>query len=160
MWRTVSTILLAATLILPLAVYATPHNSDYNQKPTATTIVAQRYQDPMGNRMEKIFDQLDLTPQQSEEIDAIIQQSHNENADLKQQLQQTHEQMRSLFDSDASTAQLQQQHQQLQNLRQQLGDRRFNTMLQIREVLTPQQLTQLTQLREQYHRNRRNRSYE
>jgi Spy/CpxP family protein refolding chaperone len=57
--------------------------------------------------------------------------------------------------TDASTEQLQQQHQQLQNLHQQLGDRRFDTMLQIREVLTAEQRTQLSQLREQHHQNRR-----
>jgi len=57
--------------------------------------------------------------------------------------------MRSLMASDASSEQLREQHQKIRDLHQQMGDQRFETMLQIREVLTPEQRQQMQQLMEQ-----------
>ena len=57
--------------------------------------------------------------------------------------------MRSLLANDASEEQLRQQHQNIQGLRQQLGNNRFETMLQVREILTPEQRTQMAELIEQ-----------
>jgi len=65
---------------------------------------------------------------------------------LHQQLQTNRQELRSLFPSNSTPEQLQEQHQQLQALHQQLTDNRFNIMLQIREVLTPSQRTQLAEL--------------
>ena len=57
--------------------------------------------------------------------------------------------MRSLLASNASEEQLRKQHQNIQGLRQQLGNNRFETMLQVREILTPEQRTQMAELMEQ-----------
>ena len=54
--------------------------------------------------------------------------------------------MRSLLASDVDPEQLRQQHQQLQDLRQQASDRCFTTMLEIREVLTPEQRIEWAEL--------------
>jgi Spy/CpxP family protein refolding chaperone len=104
--------------------------------------------------MERLFEQLDLTPEQSEQIDTIQQQSQADTESLRQELQQAHQQMRSLMAGNTNVDELRQQHQELQTLHQQLGDQRFETMLKVREVLTPDQRSQMSDLIQQ-HRGRR-----
>jgi len=43
---------------------------------------------------------------------------------------------------------LRQQHQEVQGLRNQLDNQRFETMLEIRQVLTPEQRTKMAELME------------
>jgi Spy/CpxP family protein refolding chaperone len=62
--------------------------------------------------------------------------------------------MRSLLAENANPDELRQQHQQIQTLHQQLGNQRFETMLQVREILTPEQRSQMAELIQQ-HRGRR-----
>ncbi len=102
-----------------------------------------------GFRMQKFLDQLDLTSEQSEQIAAIQDKFLSDNESLYQEMKANHQQMRSLFSNDATPEQLRQQHQAIQNLRQQLGNNRFETMLQIREILTPEQRDRLAELIEQ-----------
>ena len=106
------------------------------------------------DRMTRLLEQLDLTPEQSQQIETIKQQSKADTESLRQELQQAHEQMRSLMVADTNSNELRQQHQQLQTLHQQLGTQRFETMLQVREVLTPEQRSQMAELMGQ-HRGRR-----
>ena len=99
-----------------------------------------------GERMQKILEQLDLTSEQSQQIETIQAESRNQNESLQQKLQEVHAEMRSLLASDASVEQLREQQQKIQTFHQQLGDNRFETMLKIREVLTPEQRSQLGKL--------------
>ncbi len=99
--------------------------------------------------MKNVLEQLDLTPEQSQKIDAIHEQFHSDNETLFQEMRTNHQELRSLLASDASPETLRQQHQKIQDLRQQLGTNRFETMLQVREVLTPEQRTQMAELMEQ-----------
>lgn len=155
-WRIFSTAA-AISLILPVATYAAQSNSSFNL--SADRIVAQTPDEPpaepgksnKGDRFKKLWEELDLTPEQSQQIEAIHEQSQAEAEPLRQELQQTHEQMRSLLAANASADELRQQHGQIQTLHQQLDDRRFETMLQIREVLTPEQRQQMTQSMERRH---------
>ncbi|VEP13046.1 P pilus assembly/Cpx signaling pathway, periplasmic inhibitor/zinc-resistance associated protein (fragment) [Hyella patelloides LEGE 07179] len=115
--------------------------------------------------MGTLLQQLDLTSEQSQQIEAIREQSRTENDTLYQEMQANRSQMRShraspwarsLFTDDASSEQLRQQHQKIPDLSQQLGDRRFEMMLQVREVLTPEQRTQMATLMSQYQGRRGN----
>ena len=74
---------------------------------------------------------------------------------LKEQMGAAREEMRSLMGGIGTPQQLRQQHQQIQGLRNQLGNQRFETILAIREVLTPQQRTKMAELiEERGHRKR------
>lgn len=141
------TLFLAAVPVL-LSVGATAALAQELQSNDVPT-VAQR--GSRGDRAEKLIEQLDLSEEQAEQIRAIREQSRAANQDLFEQSQQAREQMRSLLANGASNAELEQQHERMQALHQQMGDRRFQTMLQIREVLTPEQQQQLAELMEQRH---------
>jgi Spy/CpxP family protein refolding chaperone len=105
-------------------------------------------------KLERLMEQLNLTPEQSEQIKAIKEQSKTEAQAQMEQMQTSRQEMRSLFASDASTEQLRQQHQQVEQLHQQLGINRFETMLRIREVLTSEQRVKIAELMEQHHGKR------
>ena len=150
-----------ALVLLPLGVNAAQTNlTNSNSQPTQPNVVqlAQRMKHDksmgMGNRMNKLLQQLELSPEQSQQIETIQQQFRSENEPLWQEMQANRQQMRSLLTSETSAEELRQQHQQAQSLHQQLSDNRFETMLQIREVLTPEQRTQLAEMMEQ-HRGRK-----
>ena len=139
----------AALLILPIgALAAIPEgNNNLSESITTTRQIAQMRHGKRGRGegMNRLLQQLDLTSEQSEQIAAIKEQSQTDKEALYQQMQTEQEEMRSLLSSDATPEQLTQQHQQLQDLRQQAGDKRFATMLEIREILTPEQRSQMAE---------------
>lgn len=118
-----------------------------------------RGQGPGGDRgpgmdrtppMLRFADQLGLSDAQRNEIETIHSQAQTESEALRTQLQAAHEQMHGLMASDATDAELRQRHDQMQALQQQMGDRRFETMLAIRNVLTPEQRAQMQELKESH----------
>ncbi len=154
--RTIST-LVALSLAISFGTYVTESQAQTNSNFSENnkTILSQQPSDSTpdrgkrnrGQKWEKMLQQLDLTPQQTEKIDAIKAESRQEYAALREEMRDSQEQMRSLLSSDASSNELRQQHQEMQRLRQKISDRRFETMLEIREVLTPEQRAQMAQLR-------------
>ncbi len=154
-----------ALLISPVAVNAASLNWETNDFPESRPALRISERSPVtqlahnnfhqGKRrggyggMKKVLEQLNLTPEQSQQIEAIHERFHSDNETLYQEMRTNHQEMRSLLASDASEEQLRQQHQNIQGLRQQLGNNRFETMLQVREILTPEQRTQMAELMEQ-----------
>lgn len=91
------------------------------------------------------FNGLNLSAEQQQEIQEIRDRTYADSDTQRQQLRENRDQMRSLRQSDASAEQLRQQRQNNQELSRALGDRRFETQLQIRDTLTPEQRAQLGQ---------------
>ncbi len=100
-----------------------------------------------GSRMDRMFDQLNLSTEQQQEINSIREQRKASSEGLRQQLRTAMEEMRSLQASNASESELRQHHQKIQQLHQQMGNQRFETALEIREILTPEQREKLAQLK-------------
>ena len=167
-WRTFS-VLTAAVLVLPLGAFTTqalPISNIFQRD--SSSVVAQRQ---FGNQADNTnsnrrrhsgdrwLQQLDLSSEQSERIKEIHQESKEQMQSLHQQKKEAKEQMKSLFASNATSRQLRQQHQKLQNIHQELGTQRFEKILAIREVLTPEQRIKAAELMEQHHQNRGNRRH-
>ncbi|UBF29005.1 Spy/CpxP family protein refolding chaperone [Kovacikia minuta CCNUW1] len=82
---------------------------------------------------------LNLTQDQLKKIQTIRNRYKNQFAQQRQAVQQAQRELRDLMAGDASAEQVRQKYQQLQVLKQQSGSTRFNSMLEIREILTPEQ---------------------
>lgn len=109
-----------------------------------------------GNKGEKIFQQLNLSADQQAQIKSIMEQAKTSNQGLRQQVKTAREQLKTLMTSnDASDDAIRQAHQQVQTLGQQMGDQRFDTMLKIRNVLTPAQRTKFAELHKQGREHRK-----
>ncbi|WP_319423001.1 Spy/CpxP family protein refolding chaperone [Pleurocapsa sp. FMAR1] len=147
----------AALLILPLGTYAATLNQDNNAQESMTTMgkIAQNHDQrgkrgDRGERMNKLLEQLDLSTEQKQRIEAIQNQSKTDKEALREQMQSQRQSMRSLLASDASTEQLRQQHQKTEKLHQQADNNRFETMLRTREILTSEQRAKMATLMEQH----------
>ena len=161
-------LLVAASLLLPVGSAFALSNPQASEnlatfRSNRSEIVAQRG-DGSGRRggrrgggMQQLLQQLNLTPDQQQRIQSIMQASRSEKEGLRQQMQQAKQQLRSLASGNASESQLRQQYQRVQSVQQQMSNHRFETMLKIRAELTPEQRAQMAQLMEQQKERRQNR---
>ena len=163
--------LTAVALMLPLSVQANQtKNSPDSASPQPPLNLAQRpterpssdrdhAEENRHSRWMQWLQSLDLSNEQMEQIRTIYQQSRGETSSLSQQLRETRERMYSLLSSDVDSDQIVQIHQQVQSLQQELENQRFEAMLEVRNVLTPEQRVQvadsLRQYREQHRSQRR-----
>lgn len=158
-WKNLT--LAGALTILPWSTYAMALQPEVNptQETNSMRHIAQGFKhggkgNP-GEKMDRVLQQLDLTPEQSQQISSIRQESETVTEDLHQQLETKHQEMKDLMMSDADADTIRAQFQETQNLRQQMGNNRFETMLGIREVLTSEQRAELAELMEQHRGGRR-----
>jgi periplasmic protein CpxP/Spy len=107
-----------------------------------------------GGWGDKWQEQLNLSAAQKAQIQQIRDQEKTSSQSLRQQMKAAFEKQQSLMTGNASDDQLRQQHREVQALRQQAEDRRFDTMLKIRQVLTPEQRTKAAQLMKDHHGRR------
>lgn len=148
-WKTAATIA-ATILILPFGINAVEAQNNSGDSMMEWS-ERNKHEGKWGMRggITRLTEQLDLTPEQTEQIEAISERSKTDNQALVEQLQTNRQEMRSLLTNNASAEELRTNHQDLQNLQQELGNNRFETMLEIREILTPEQRTQMAELMEQ-----------
>lgn len=97
----------------------------------------------------KVLEQLNLTAEQTQKLNKIYYQYKEEISQRKKTLRQTTKRLRTLLVSTAPTEEIRTQHQQVERVRQQLETASFESMLAMREVLTPAQRRQFAQLMEQ-----------
>jgi periplasmic protein CpxP/Spy len=143
------------TGLLSGAAYAEPSGSTLeflaqgttpDPKPEGSSEGKMRWKG-MGERWGK---ELNLTTEQQAQIKTIRDEEKTASAGLHQQMKAAREQLGTLMAGNADDAQLRQQHEQVQQLMQQMGDRRFDTMLKIRAILTPEQRTKAAELKKQH----------
>lgn len=101
------------------------------------------------HRREQFRQDLNLTPEQTTEIDQIWEQGKQAKQDKREEFRAAREKMKTLMAGDASEDELRAQHQTLQALRQEMGEARFENKLKIRQVLTPEQRTKMVELKQQ-----------
>ncbi|WP_439637973.1 Spy/CpxP family protein refolding chaperone [Spirulina sp.] len=150
-----ATLLAITGLALPLAAWTTfaPPMEQANAAPQE---IAQRGpggqgqgRGPGGDWMPPMLqfaEQLGLSDAQRSEIEAIHTQAKTDSEAMRTQVEAAHEQMQTLMASDATDAELRQRHNQMQDLHREMGDRRFETMLATRNVLTPEQRVKMQEL--------------
>jgi periplasmic protein CpxP/Spy len=154
----------AAAVLLPVGgvvlTQSVLHTAAIAQSTPATGEQSKPARGDRGKRDwgEKWQEQLNLSADQKAQIKQIRDQAKSDFQSLRQQMRTAFEKQQSLMAGNASDEQLRQQHREVQALRQQAEDRRFDTMLKIRQVLTPEQRTKAAQLMKE-HRGRRHGGY-
>lgn len=108
-----------------------------------------------GDRAERLIEELDLTAAQVEQIRGIRQNAVENMQTLHSDLWAERETLHDLMAGTATAAELRTQHETIQTLHRQVADQRFENMLAVREVLTPEQRVELSELMEQRRENRR-----
>ncbi len=103
-WKTL--VITSALVTLPLGAYAVQSHQENNiQESTNMRHFAQRNnQGKRGGKsqkFDKLMQQLNLTPEQSQQVEAIQEESREIAEDLEQQMRSQREDMKSLMTSDA-----------------------------------------------------------
>ncbi len=87
-----------------------------------------------------ISNKVEATPDQQKQISEIISSSHQECCPLKDDLRkQVHDMHELMSDPKSSDDQIKAQSQQVRASHEKLADQKLDTMLKIRDVLTPEQ---------------------
>jgi periplasmic protein CpxP/Spy len=105
----------------------------------------ERFKEMRKQRMEQMVQELGLTQEQQTKVSSIRESAKNDTTSQRQQLKTEMEAMRSLVAKSVSADELRQQQTKIKALKAQMSDQRFETMLQIYEVLTPQQRTKFAE---------------
>ncbi len=103
---------------------------------------------------EQLLKQLNATPQQQQRMQDIRTQYQNQISQHRQQLRQAQEQLQVLLSTNANPREIRQKHDELLQVKQEMNKLQFEMILQIREVLTPEQRRQFADIMEQRRRNR------
>ena len=96
-------------------------------------------------RGTRLIQELNLTPEQTQRIQTIQNQYQGQIAQRKQAVRQARQELFGLMAGTATESQIRQKHDQVETLKQQAEEVRFNSMLAMREVLTPQQRRQFAE---------------
>lgn len=104
----------------------------------AQTVAQARQRRPM-QKGGGILQQLNLTNAQVNRIDAIRNQYKKQIDQRQRSARQARQELRSLMTGNASRSELENKFRQAQALRQEIAELHFRSMLEMREVLTPEQ---------------------
>ncbi|MGV0028255.1 Spy/CpxP family protein refolding chaperone [Phormidesmis priestleyi] len=92
---------------------------------------------------------LDLSADQMQKIRSIRGQYQDKLMSQRQAARQAQRELRILMAGDASVEEIRQKYREVQTLHQQVADTQFNSMLEMRQVLTPQQRQKFAERMEQ-----------
>jgi len=94
----------------------------------------------------KMLKQLNLSPEQLQKLKTILDRNPNRMRELAQQSRQANKELRDLLVSTESSDAIRAKHTQVLSLQQELQKQHFERMLSMREILTPQQRSQLNEI--------------
>ncbi|MCW6036081.1 Spy/CpxP family protein refolding chaperone [Spirulina subsalsa FACHB-351] len=108
-----------------------------------------------GPNHDHLMETLNLDENQRQQMRAIHERNSTQMNQSRQTLQAAHQRMRELMgSSSASEQELRAQHNEIQRLQQEMGNLRFQSMLEMRNILTPEQRSQMNEMHQQRRMNR------
>lgn len=105
----------------------------------------------------QLFEELNLTPEQTQQIQAIQNQYQDQISQRRQAVRQARQELLELMAGTASESQVREKYRQVETLKQQVEETRFDSMLAMREVLTPEQRRQFAERMQNRRENFKNR---
>lgn len=106
-------------------------------------------QGPQQLGRPRLMQQLDLTPEQQQQLQSVRQQYASQISQQHQALRQAQQKLADMMAGTASDSEIRNQYRQVELLRQQVGELHLESMLAMRGVLTPEQRSRFAQLMEQ-----------
>ncbi|MFB2837895.1 Spy/CpxP family protein refolding chaperone [Floridanema evergladense] len=107
----------------------------------------------------KWIQKLNLTAEQAQRMQTISDKYKNQIVESTKALRQAQFELGQMLGSDATIDSLRQKHRQVEALKQKVGNLRFESILEMREVLNPEQRRQVAQNLQNRIKMRKNRNY-
>ena len=124
----------------------------------AETIAQNQQPNRPGGRGGGLFDKLNLSADQKQKMQGVRDRYKDQVSQRMQAVRQARQELETMMSSPtANASQMREKHRQIMGLRQQLEEVQFESTLAMREVLTPEQRTQLSQLMQQRRQTAKNR---
>ena len=117
---------------------------------TASQLQAQVGEGPRGDRAEQLIEDLNLTDDQAAQLRAIRDGEREAMRALHDNLRAERDTLHDLMAGTAAETELRAQYEVVQSLHREVADQRFENMLAIRDVLTPEQRTEIAEQMEQH----------
>jgi periplasmic protein CpxP/Spy len=161
--RSFSVVILALSLS-GVAAFVAPRAllSQTTDSPAGTgqpNLPANSEQLPQGKRGQWLRD-LNLTPEQLKRLQAVRQQYNAQLSQKAENLKQARQEMVQLMAGTATDQQLRAKFGQIEALHQEVAKLRFDSMLAMRSLLTPEQRRQFAQKMQQHRQGMRDRRLE
>lgn len=100
---------------------------------------------PPNQDVPKWIQRLNLTTEQAQRMQTISNKYRGQIVESAKTLRQAQFELGQMLGSDASIDSLRQKHRQVETLKQKVGSLRFESLLEMREVLNPEQRRQVAQ---------------
>jgi len=94
----------------------------------------------------KVLKQLNLTPEQLQKLKAVRDRDQTQMRELGQKLRQANKELQDLLAGTEGSDVIRAKHKQVMELQQELQNKHFERMLAMRDILTPQQRSQLKEI--------------
>lgn len=146
MFRRISSLSLLLLCLTGGVAVAAPGFDSFQENPQHPNMILAGPGGEHGPRGEGWLERLNLTPDQKQRIQSIRQRYKDPLKQRRAALRQARQELRSLMAGNASQNQIQDKFRQVQSLQQQLAEVQFNSMSEIREILTPEQRQRLAQI--------------
>ena len=105
----------------------------------------------------KVLKQLDLSDEQKEKIKALREGKKDKMKSLREKAKSDREAFQAAMESDSSKSQLKSLRSKMIKSKQAVRDHQFNSMLEVREVLNPEQRKKFRELKSEMRGKRRGR---
>lgn len=115
-------------------------------KPWLSQITSQNSNQPNhspNQDVPKWIQRLNITTEQTQRMQTIRNKYRGQISESGKALRQAQLELGQMLGSDANIDTLRQKHRQVENLKQKVGNLRFESLLEMREVLTPEQRRQV-----------------
>ncbi len=154
-FRRLSALTLLMLSLGSTAAFAAP-NPQQSLRQYSDEIAQQPGRKPGMENPERVFEQLGLSDAQKAQIKSIRDKYQPQLTSQRQTFQQAQKELRTLMTSNADQSQIIEKRAQVMAIKQKLDDLHFQSMLAIRNILTPEQRTKLDELMKQRHQNTKN----
>jgi periplasmic protein CpxP/Spy len=130
-----------------LPVNAQSVSNDRSSEDATTPLSERRNRVEKGRspKMGQLFQNLNLTPDQTQKLKSIRQQYKDPIREQQRNLREARQAMQQMIGSNTPAATVLSKFQEVQQMQQSLNQLRFKSLLAMREVLTPAQRQQLAQ---------------
>lgn len=130
-----------------------------NPNPWLSQTIAQDVNpsDRPGRPQLRWIQELNLTPEQTQRMRQVQNQFKDRMMQNQSAFRQANQELQTMLAGNASENEIRAKHRQVESIRQQLEQVRFESMLAMREILTPEQRRLMAQRMQNRRPNNRNR---
>lgn len=140
---------IVGAMLLTSNVYSQPKGNDFNRH--------DQMREEMRAKMQEVFKQLNLSPEQEEQLQAHRKNHRGQTGEFRESLRAKRETLRNeLQKEELNMGEIYKIHDELKGLHSKKADHRLEGILEVRKILTAEQFRKFCELRKEMRSMKRN----